>query len=52
MEALTAAAVAALTLYDMGKAVDRGMVIEAVKLVEKGGGKSGLWRLDDQNNNG
>jgi cyclic pyranopterin phosphate synthase len=41
MEALTAASVAALTLYDMCKAVDRAMVIEAVRLLEKTGGKSG-----------
>ncbi len=41
MEALTAASVAALTLYDMCKAVDRGMVIESVRLLEKVGGKSG-----------
>lgn len=46
MEALTAAATAALTLYDMGKAVDRSIVIEEIKLMEKGGGKSGLWRWD------
>ncbi len=43
MEALTAVSVAALTLYDMAKAVDRGMVIDAVRLVRKSGGKSGLW---------
>jgi len=41
MEALTAASVAALTIYDMCKAVDRGMVIESVRLLEKVGGKSG-----------
>ncbi|MBM4286082.1 MAG: cyclic pyranopterin monophosphate synthase MoaC [Deltaproteobacteria bacterium] len=41
MEALTAAAVAALTIYDMCKAVDRGMVIEDLRLLEKSGGKSG-----------
>ncbi|GGJ82589.1 cyclic pyranopterin monophosphate synthase MoaC [Pseudomonas matsuisoli] len=41
MEALTAASVAALTLYDMCKAVDRGMVIEQIQLLEKHGGKSG-----------
>jgi cyclic pyranopterin phosphate synthase len=44
MEALTAAAVAALTLYDMLKSLDRGMVIEAVALQEKTGGKSGDYR--------
>lgn len=44
MEALTAVQIALLTLYDMCKAVDRGMTIEAVRLVEKQGGKSGHWR--------
>ncbi|WP_395664696.1 cyclic pyranopterin monophosphate synthase MoaC [Methylocella sp.] len=44
MEALTAVSVACLTLYDMLKAVDRGMRIEGVELVEKTGGKSGDWR--------
>lgn len=43
IEALTAASVAALTLYDMCKAVDRAMVIDQVKLLEKKGGKSGHW---------
>jgi cyclic pyranopterin phosphate synthase len=43
MEALTAASVAALTLYDMLKAVDRGMCIESVRLEEKTGGRSGHW---------
>lgn len=43
MEALTAASVAALTLYDMCKAVDKGMIIDQVKLLEKKGGKSGHW---------
>jgi cyclic pyranopterin phosphate synthase len=43
MEALTAAAVALLTIYDMCKAIDRGMVIESVRLLEKRGGKSGHW---------
>ena len=43
MEALTAASVAALTVYDMCKAVDRGMVISEVKLLHKSGGKSGTW---------
>lgn len=46
MEALTAASVAALTLYDMCKAVDRGMCIEQVRLLEKLGGKSGHYRAD------
>lgn len=44
MEAMTAASVAALTLYDMAKGIDRGMRISAVELVEKTGGKSGTWR--------
>ena len=44
MEALTAAAVAALTVYDMCKAVDRGMVISDLRLLEKSGGKSGTYR--------
>ena len=46
MEALTAAAVAALTVYDMCKAVDRGMRIEAVRVVHKAGGKSGEYSQD------
>ena len=45
MEALTAAAVAALTVYDMCKAVDRGMVISEIKLLHKSGGKSGTWNV-------
>ena len=44
MEALTAVAVAALTLYDMVKAVDRTMVIGDIELVEKQGGRSGHYR--------
>lgn len=44
MEALTGAAVAALTVYDMVKAVDRGVVIAEVKLLEKSGGRSGDWK--------
>lgn len=44
MEAMTAVAAALLTIYDMCKAVDRGMVIEGVRLLEKSGGKSGTWR--------
>ena len=43
MEALTAVAVAALTVYDMCKAVDRGIVIGEVRLIHKAGGKSGAW---------
>jgi cyclic pyranopterin phosphate synthase len=46
MEALTATAVAALTIYDMGKAVDRGMKIENIRLVKKSGGKSGDITLE------
>lgn len=48
MEALTAASVAALTIYDMCKAVDRGMVIESVRLLEKVGGKSGHFIVGEQ----
>jgi cyclic pyranopterin phosphate synthase len=44
MEALTAAAVAALTIYDMTKALDKGIEIESIHLLEKTGGKSGDWR--------
>ena len=44
MEALTAAGLALLTVYDMAKALDKGMVIEGVRLLEKTGGKSGDWR--------
>ena len=47
MEALTAASVAALTIYDMCKAVDRGMQIESIGLLEKRGGKSGHWVRDE-----
>ena len=43
MEALTATSVALLTIYDMLKAVDRGMVMDGIKLIEKSGGKSGTW---------
>ncbi len=43
MEALTAASVALLTIYDMLKAIDRGMVIDGIRLLEKHGGKSGSW---------
>ena len=46
MEALTAVQIALLTVYDMCKAVDRGMTIETVRLLEKSGGKSGPWRRD------
>jgi cyclic pyranopterin phosphate synthase len=44
MEALTAVSVALLTIYDMCKAMDRGMRIEGVRLMEKRGGKSGHWQ--------
>ena len=44
MEALTAVAVAALTVYDMCKAIDRGIKITDIRLLEKSGGKSGVWR--------
>ena len=44
MEALTAASVACLTIYDMVKAIERGMRIEGIRLIEKRGGKSGEWR--------
>ncbi|MBP0578953.1 cyclic pyranopterin monophosphate synthase MoaC [Labrys sp. LIt4] len=47
MEALTAVSVACLTIYDMVKAVDRGMRIEAIRLVEKSGGKSGDWHAEE-----
>jgi cyclic pyranopterin phosphate synthase len=43
MEALTAASIAALTLYDMLKAIDKGITISAIQLIEKQGGKSGTW---------
>ena len=46
MEALTAVSVAALTVYDMCKAVDRGMRIEAVRLTHKSGGKSGSYEAE------
>jgi len=48
MEALTAAAVAALTIYDMCKAVDRGMTIGGVRLLHKSGGRSGEWHADSE----
>ncbi|WP_036291290.1 cyclic pyranopterin monophosphate synthase MoaC [Methylosinus sp. PW1] len=52
MEALTAVGVALLTIYDMLKAVDRGMRIEGIELVEKRGGRSGEWRRDEMDKNG
>ena len=47
MEALTAASVACLTIYDMAKAVDRGMIITQIRVLEKTGGASGSYRADD-----
>jgi cyclic pyranopterin phosphate synthase len=47
MEALTAVSIACLTIYDMVKAVERGMRIEGIRLLEKSGGKSGHWRTGD-----
>ncbi|MGA2042703.1 MAG: cyclic pyranopterin monophosphate synthase MoaC [Roseiarcus sp.] len=47
MEALTAVSIACLTIYDMAKAVDRGMRIEGVRLLEKSGGASGAWRAPE-----
>lgn len=47
MEALAAVQVALLTVYDMCKAIDRGMTIQSVRLLEKAGGKSGLWKRRD-----
>ena len=46
MEALTAVSVALLTLYDMCKALDRGMVLDEIRLVRKEGGRSGVWTAD------
>ena len=46
MEALTAVSVALLTVYDMAKAVDRGMRIEGIRLLEKEGGRSGSWKAE------
>jgi len=45
MEALTGVSIALLTIYDMCKAVDRGMVMSDIRLLEKQGGRSGHWRL-------
>ena len=47
MEALTAVSVACLTIYDMCKALDKGMVIEDIRLIEKTGGKSGTYRREE-----
>jgi cyclic pyranopterin phosphate synthase len=48
MEALTAVQIALLTIYDMAKAVDRGMVMGDIKLLEKSGGKSGAWGVESR----
>ncbi|WP_108790574.1 cyclic pyranopterin monophosphate synthase MoaC [Erythrobacter sp. Alg231-14] len=48
MEAMVAVSTALLTIYDMAKAIDKGMVIDAVRLIEKRGGKSGTWKADAQ----
>ena len=47
MEALTAISVALLTIYDMAKAIDKGMILSGIRLLEKRGGKSGDWRALD-----
>ena len=47
MEAMTATSIALLTIYDLAKALDKGMVIEEVRLLEKTGGKSGTWRAPE-----
>ncbi len=47
MEAMVAVSIAALTIYDMTKSLDKGIVIETVRLLEKSGGKSGTWRASD-----
>jgi cyclic pyranopterin phosphate synthase len=46
MEAITAVSIALVTIYDMAKAIDKGMVIGAIRLVEKIGGKSGHWKAE------
>jgi cyclic pyranopterin monophosphate synthase len=48
MEAMTAVSVACLTIYDMAKAIDRGMSIEGLRLIEKRGGKSGEWQASEE----
>ena len=47
MEALTGASLAALTVYDMTKALEKGIRIEGVRLLEKSGGRSGLWQASE-----
>ena len=51
MEALSAVSVAALTVYDMCKAIDKGMSIDNIRLLEKTGGKGGAWSRDEQTSN-
>lgn len=51
MEALTAVSVSALTIYDMCKAIDKGMIISDIKLIEKRGGKSGTWKANEYQDN-
>lgn len=46
MEAMVAVSTALLTIYDMAKAVDKGMVVQEVRLIEKRGGKSGIWKAE------
>jgi len=48
MEAMTAASIAALTIYDMTKSLEKGIAIESIRLIEKRGGKSGTWRSKGQ----
>lgn len=48
MEAMTAVSIALLTIYDMAKAIDKGMMIEGVRLIAKSGGKSGDWRAAEE----
>lgn len=52
MEALTAVSVAALTVYDMCKSIDRGMVITGIRLLEKQGGRSGTWTVAESGDSG
>jgi cyclic pyranopterin phosphate synthase len=52
MEAMVAASVALLTIYDMAKGLDRAMVVEHVRLLEKSGGRSGLWRVEEPESRG
>jgi cyclic pyranopterin phosphate synthase len=48
MEAMTATSIALLTIYDMAKAIDKGMVIDEIRVIEKRGGKSGTWKAEGQ----